>query len=242
MPNMDDRRNEWFVPMIGPIKLRIFIGLLFLPYTGMVLAFTIIGATLADVFYPDRAGMLVLVYFLALGIAAHALDALGSRGVKPWSTHFSPIQLRGLVVMTLLPAAAISAYYAIHYAPLLWPIGLLEFFFLFAYNLEWFKGRFHSDGWFIFSWGMLPVLAGYVMQTNHISLAVLVMTLAAGLFSLVEITASRPYKTIQRLPQKSQSEFIIAATYERILKSISFSVILLGLGMLLWRWPIPFWP
>ena len=57
MPNMDDRRNEWFVPTIGPIKLRIFIGLLFLPYTGMVLAFTIIGATLADVFYPDRAGM-----------------------------------------------------------------------------------------------------------------------------------------------------------------------------------------
>jgi hypothetical protein len=118
----------------------------------------------------------------------------------------------------------------------------LEFFFLFAYNLEWFNGRFHSDGWFVFSWGMLPVLAGYVMQTNEISLSALVMTLAAGLFSLVEITASRPYKRIQRLTHRSQSESIIAATYERILKSISFSVILLGLGMLLSRWPMPFWP
>ena len=241
MPDTNDRRTEWFVPSVGPLKFRIFIGLLFLPYTGMVLAYTIIGATLAEDFYPDRVGVLAVVYFLALGIAAHALDALGRGGVKPWGTHFSPAQLWGLAIVTLLPATAIGAYYAFRYAPLLWPIGLLELFFLFAYNREWFNGRFHTDGWFSFSWGMLPVLAGYVMQTNRLSLAALLAALAAGLFSRVEITAARPYKALVRAPQKNARDLRSVTIYERILKSISLGVILLSLGLLLWRLQVPFW-
>ncbi|MFQ5794642.1 MAG: hypothetical protein ACE5JP_06290 [Candidatus Bipolaricaulia bacterium] len=242
MPDTNDRHTEWFVPSIGPIKFRIFVGLLFLPYTGMVLAYTVIGATLAGSVDMKRVGALAVVYFLALGIAAHALDALGSRGVKPWATHFSPAQLWSLMILTSLPAAVIGGYYALYHAPLLWPIGLLEFFFLFAYNLEWFNGRFHTDGWFFFSWGVLPVLAGYVMQTNRLSLAALLVALAAGLFSLVEITASRPYKVLKRAPGQDAAGPRSAAIYERILKSISLGVILLGLGMLLWRLRFPFSP
>ena len=130
-------------------------------------------------------------------------------------------------------------FYAVNCAPLLWPIGLLEFFFLFAYNLECFYGRFHSDGWFAFSWGVLPLFAGYVLQTNRFSLILLPMALATGLFSLVEITASRPYKAIKRSVEKSQSDEQRAMVYERILKSISLGVILLGVSLLLLRlrWP-----
>ena len=29
------RMNEWFVPKFGPTRFRVFVGLLFLPYTGM---------------------------------------------------------------------------------------------------------------------------------------------------------------------------------------------------------------
>lgn len=43
-----DRRSEWFVPRFGPPKFRLFVGLLFLPYTGMVIAFVVIGSMLAD--------------------------------------------------------------------------------------------------------------------------------------------------------------------------------------------------
>ena len=242
MSNTEDRRKEWFVPSFGPLKVRIFIGLLFLPYTGMVLAYTVMGATLAEVFHPGRAGGLVLVYFLALGIAAHALDALGSRADKPWGRHFSPLQLWGLAVASLLPAGAIGVYLALSYAPLLWPIGLLEFFFLFAYNLEWFDGRLHTNGWFVFSWGILPVLAGYILQTNQLSLEVLLVALAAGLFSLVEISASRPYKALRRSADDTPNQEQTAMIYERILKSISLGVILLGVGLFLFRLQRPFWP
>jgi len=239
MPEVNDRRAEWFVPPIGPVKFRIFLGLLFLPYTGMVLAYTVIGATLAETIDPQRVVALAIAYFLGLGIAAHALDALGNRGVKPWGAHFSPAQLWGLVIITSLLALAILVYYASRYTPFLWPIGLLEFFFLFAYNREWFKGRFHTDGWFFFSWGVLPVLAGYVMQTNRLSFASLSVALAAGLFALVEITASRPYKILKRTPDQEAASLGQSAIYERILKSISLGVIVLALGMLIWRLTAP---
>ncbi|MBI1742963.1 hypothetical protein HYR54_07830 [Candidatus Acetothermia bacterium] len=235
MPDTTDRRYEWFVPTIGPLRFRMIIGMLFLPYTGMVLAFTVIGATLADAVNIQRVGALALIYFLALGVAAHALDALGSRGRKPWGTHFSAAQLWTLVMVTLLPAGAIGIYYALHNISLLWLIGLLEFFFLFAYNLEWFNGRFHTDGWFFFSWGVLPMLAGYVMQTNRLSVASLLAALATGLFSLVQITASRPYKNLKRASNLDTAGQHTLLIYERILKSISLGIILLALGLLVWR-------
>ncbi len=242
MSDTNDRREEWFVPPFGPLKSRVFVGLLFLPYTGMVLAYTVIGGGLAEVFHPGRAGGLAIVYFLALGIAAHALDALGSRADKPWGTHFHPAQLWGLTIASLLPATAIGVFYALFYAPLLWLIGLLEYFFLFAYNLEWFDGRFHTDGWFVFSWGILPVWAGYILQTNQLSLAAVLVSLAAGLFSLVEITASRPYKALRRSADQTPKNVRAAMIYERILMSISLGVILLGAGLFLFRLQRPFWP
>ena len=247
MSDANDRLAEWFVPSFGPLKFRIFVGLLFLPYTGMVLAYTVIGATLAEVVDARRIIALVVVYFLALGIAGHALDALGSGGIKPWGAHFSPAQLWGWVILSLIPAGAIGVYFALQNAPLLWPLGLLEFFFLFAYNLEWFKGRFHTDNWFMFAWGALPVLAGYAMQTNRLSLAALLAALAAALFSRVEITASRAYKRLRRAPEQDpggqeSAGQTTAAIYERILRSISLGVILLALGMLAWRLHFPSWP
>ena len=33
------RGSEWFVPQFGPQRFRLMVGLLFLPYTGMVLSF-----------------------------------------------------------------------------------------------------------------------------------------------------------------------------------------------------------
>lgn len=238
-----DRSSEWFVPRWGPLKFRIFVGLLFLPYTGMVLSFTLIGSMLADTIYWDRVAAMLLVYFLGLGMAAHALDALGSKKIKPWGEHFSRTQLWAVAVAALVGAYAIAVYYIItRDLVLLSMIALLEGFFVFAYNLEWFNGRFHTDGWFSFSWGMLPVLAGYTIQTNRVSPAAGIMAVAMGLLSYVEISASRPYKEIKRrlcqeggpgdLPVENLKQ------YEKILKAISFGVILLGLGL----WISRFWP
>ena len=231
-----DRRTEWFVPSFGPERFRLAMGLLFLPYTGMVLSFTVIGSMLAPAIYWERVGAIVLIYFLALGIGAHALDAVGSRATKPWGSVFSDAQLWGLAVAALLCAYAVAIWYMVHYTPLLWPIALAEGFFLLAYNLEWFSGRLHNDFWFAVSWGALPVLAGYVLQTNTVSTAALLVAAAMALLSLVEIKASRPYKELKRSVARGQDADRTQIAYlEAILKSVSFGVILLGGGLLAWR-------
>jgi hypothetical protein len=211
-------------------------GLLFLPYTGMVLSFAVMGSLLAREVSYERLLAIVLIYFFGLGIAAHALDALGSKGVKPWGNVFSKNQLWLLAILSLGIAYGIALFYMLTVVPLLWVFALLEGFFVFAYNLEWFDGRFHSDGWFALSWGALPVLAGHAMQTNSITLPSLILAASMALFSTVEIKASRPYKELRRKgPDLTDGERATMGRYESILKGISLGVILLGCGLLLWR-------
>ena len=226
-----DRRGEWFVPAVGPERLRLAVGLLFLPYTAMVLGFTVIGSMLSPAIHWDRAAAIVLIYFLALGIGAHALDALGSRAAKPWGEAFSRAQLWTVAIAAIVAAYAIGIWYMVRYTPLLWLVAIPEGFFLLAYNLEWFGGRFHRDSWFAFSWGALPVLAGYILQTNAVSLAALLMALAMGLLSLVEIKASRPYKALKR----AGAATVELTALEAVLKSLSFGVLALAAAMLALR-------
>ena len=121
------------------------------------------------------------------------------------------------------------------YTPFLWVVAILEGFFVFAYNMEWFGGRLHTDGWFAFSWGYLPVLAGYILQTNRISIQPLVVAGSTALFSYIEITASRPYKELRKSSTQDLTRMEEMRRYEVILKSISLGVVLLGFGLLLWR-------
>ena len=233
---MNDRGSEWFVPKGGPPRLRSVVGLLFLPYTGMVISYAVIGSLLVRPVHWERVLWIAVIYFLGLGIAAHALDAIGSKGAKPWGRTFTRRQLVLSAIFSLVTAYLIALYYMIHYVPWLSVVAVLEGFFVFAYNLEWFSGRFHRDGWFGFSWGFLPVLAGYLMQSNRVSPAAIAVGFAMALFSLVEIKASRPYKELKRrshLLQESEKELM--RRYESILKSISMGVMFLCLGLLVFR-------
>lgn len=237
---LGDRTDEWFVPPYGPLPLRVAIGLLFLPYTGMVLAYTTIGSMLAEQIHWDRVGAIALIYFLALGIGAHALDAIGSKGIKPWGALLPRRPLLMLAVSSIVMAYGIGLYYIVLYVPLLAFIAVPEGFFLLAYNLEWFDGRFHTDGWFAVSWGTLPVVAGYVIQTNRVSMAVLIVSIAMGSLSLVQIKASRPYKALKRRLATSalgadRDNQVTMQQFEWILKSVSLGVMLLGAGLLSWR-------
>jgi hypothetical protein len=210
--------------------------MLFLPYTGMVLSFTVMGSLLAEPLHWDRLGAIVVVYFLALGVGGHALDALGSKGGKPWGTLISRPLLRAIAGIAVLCAYAIGGYYIITAAPWLAVIAAAEGFFLFAYNLEWFGGRFHTDPAFAVSWGVLPVLAGYVIQTNALSVPAVLLALSMGLLSLVEIQASRPYKALRRQARLTEDERGWMRRLERILQAVSLGVMLLGLALVVARW------
>jgi hypothetical protein len=233
------RLDEWFVPRFGPLRFRAAVGLLFLPYTAMVLAFTLIGSMLAETIHWDRVAAILAIYFLALGLAAHALDAVGSGGTKPWGVVFSRRQLWLVAAGSLVLAYAIGIRYMLRDAPMLWWIAIAEGFFLLAYNLEWLSGRFHTDGWFALSWGGLPVLAGYVLQTNRLSWAAMLIATAAAFLALVEIKASRPYKMLKRAAGAERPcaiERFYMQQFESILKAVSLGVILLGVGLAGWRW------
>jgi hypothetical protein len=232
---MLDRRTEWFVPSFGSDRFRVAVGLLFLPYTGMVLAFTVIGSMLAPAIHWDRVGAIVVIYFLALGIGAHALDAVGTRGARPWGQVFTRTQLWAIAIASLVAAYSIGVWYMVRDTPLLWLIAIPEGFFVLAYNLEWFGGRFHRDSWFALSWGALPVLAGYILQTNTISASAVLVALAMALLSLVEIRASRPYKELKRAMASGAGNAVQAQALEAVLKALSAGVVALGVGLLAFR-------
>ena len=216
-----ERKNEWFALRRGPEKLRTFVNLLFIPYTLMNASYVLIGSLLAPAVHYDRMAEMALVYLLAVGVSAHSLDAMSPN--KPWGSFLSRRQLLAMAVAALIPALTLGLYLAVTYAILLIPLGLVELFFLLAYNLEFFSGRFHTDFWFSLSWGFLPVLVGFVVQTDAVTLP----ALAGGLFgfftAFVEINASRPYKALKRQPGGADSH--LAARFEAILKGVVASVL-----------------
>jgi hypothetical protein len=223
------RINEWFVPRFGPLKFRAFIGMLFLPYTGMCISFTIIGSMLSESIAWDRVLSIFIIYFLALGVSAHAADNLGSKKIKPWGNYFSTFELRLMVIGGLSVSYMLGIYYIITFAPLLLFIAIIEGFFLFAYNFELFNGLFHNNFWFAVSWGALPLLAGFVIQTNSISVLSLISSITAFLVAYTEIRISRKYKELKRNPQDVVD--CNAEKLERSLKvisllTISFAVLL----------------
>ena len=221
------RLNEWFVPQFGPIRFRVFVGMLFLPYTGMCVSFAVIGSVLSpSTLAWDRLVAIIIIYFAALGISAHAADSMGSKN-KPWGNRFSNMELLIMVVCGLAVAYGIGAYYIVYYVPLLIPIAILEGFFLMAYNYELWDGFFHNNVWFAISWGSLPLLAGYIMQTNSLSYTVILVSVTAFLISFIEIKLSRNYKQAkQNHEQKS------AKGLELKLKIVSTSTILFSLVLL----------
>jgi hypothetical protein len=135
------------------------------------------------------------------------------------------------MMATLAADYAIGIYYIIFFAPMLAIIAVLEGFFLFAYNYEISGGLFHNDFWFAVSWGALPLLAGYIIQTNSISLLPLAVACLTGVSSYSEIRISRPYKQLKR----NNSDPARADRLENGLKAISLGTIASALSILIYR-------
>ena len=177
-----------------------FLTILHLPYTGMVLCYVGLGAFLAPLIHWDRLGWCMLAYFLGLGIGAHALDELSGR---PYGGSFTERELWVIGVTTLLLASLIGAYYAMTLSPWLWLFILLGAFFAVSYPLaRLFGGRFHTDFWFVVSWGMLPFLTSYFLQTLTLTLSSFLMAGALGATAAIEITLSRWVRTLRRKPAR----------------------------------------
>ena len=213
-----DRMSEWFVPKFGSRKFRLSVGILFLPYTGMVVSFAIWGSLSVE-YSLERLASVGLLYFLAIGVSAHCLDALGSKK-KPWG-QLPKTKLLAAATISLTISCAIGLYFAFLDSWWLIPIGVIEGFFLFAYNLELFGGKFHNNASFVISWGILPVLAGAAIQSNAISIETIILSVIAGFTSYLLIITSRKYKALKQ----QNARYEIFHQKEIILKMISLVVI-----------------
>lgn len=214
---MQDRISEWFVPKIGPRNFRVGIGMLFLPYTSIVTCFVVWGS-ISGTFVLDRLVAICLMYFLAVGVSAHCFDAVCGK-TKPWGM-LPKKKILTIAIFSLVIVFTIGTYYAFLDSYILFPIGIAEGFFLFAYNMELFGGRFHNNMSTVISWGILPVFAGSAIQTNSISIETILLSTVSSFTTYFLITTSRKYKELKR--NEIDSEEI--KNKEKILKLITIFV------------------
>ena len=104
----------------------------------------------------------------------------------------------------------------------LFAIGIAEGFFLFAYNLELFGGKFHNNASTIFSWAILPVFAGSAIQTNSITIEVIMICGISSIITYVLITTSRKYKHLKQ----NNGNYLEIKKCESILKIITIGVLI----------------
>ena len=165
------------------------------PYTAWHLSYSVIGAALAPRVQTSRLIATVLAFFLAVGLAAHALDELRGR---PLRTRIPAPALVAVVVVGLAGALALGVAGVYRVGWTLIPFMVAGPILVIAYNAELYGGTMHTDFGFAAAWGAFPVLVGYVAQTG--SLAVAPVLAAAGAFALsaAQRRLSTPARNIRR--------------------------------------------
>lgn len=231
-------------------KVRELYTVIHLPYTSMVLSYVLIGAAASPSFYLNRVILTLLAYFLGLGASAHALNELHARH---WGEALSKRALEILFVVPLIGAILIGAYgIAVLYAAsgaLVAPLVLLAFifletFFLFAYNSDLSRGKFHSDASFAFSWAALPTIISYYVNALTITLDAILVALAMAATAGIEINLSRWCKEFRRKSPVTELRFAdgaklnlttteLIARPEKALKLIVVAVDLAAVGLII---------
>jgi hypothetical protein len=177
------------------------------PYTLWHLGYVVLGAALAPTIRYDRLGATVLAFFLAVGIAAHALDELSGR---PLRTAIPSRVLWALATLSLAGAVGLGVAGVLLGSPWLVPFVVFGVVMVPAYNLEWFGGRFHSDLWFGLVWGVFPFLTAYWASAETLHWSALAGAVAVFALSLAQRTLSSRVRVLRRKTRSVQG----AITYD----------------------------
>jgi hypothetical protein len=172
------------------------------PYTLWHLSYVVLGAAMASSIDWTALGAAVLAFFLAVGLAAHALDELQGR---PLGTGVTDRVLRLVAAAAIVGACALGVAGVFFHGPVNWwllaavPVGTA---LLVGYNLELFDGRLHTDAVFAWGWGGFPVAVGFVAQSptpgwSSVAAAA-VATLAAVGTSYAQRHLSTPARALRR--------------------------------------------
>jgi hypothetical protein len=200
---------------------RDYVTLLHPPYTAWHLSYVAIGAALAPQFQLDRLLWALAAFFLAMGVAAHALDEVKGR---PLRTSIPTGLLVGLAAVSLAGGVAIGIG-----AAAAWGWGLLAFVVVGAiavpaYNLEL---AFHSYLGFALLWGAFPVLTGYFVEAQTLRFEALV----AALFAVAASAAQRTLSTPVRLSRRRDETIEGIEAYEHALRLLALAMIALAVAL-----------
>lgn len=219
-----------------------FWTLLHPPYTAWNISYVVVGSTLAPTVNWLVLTIILASFFCGTGIAAHALDELNGHPLK---TGFSDKSLKLMSTFSLFVAFILSTLASLLTTPWLLVFYGAGAFLVLAYNLEWWHGLIHTDLGFALSWGAFPVIVGYWSQTGHFSLAALIAASAATLLSLVQRSLSTQARFVRRKTSSGSALFHTAdnhdikwdrqkilSTWEKPLRLLSWSVILLAISLL----------
>ena len=227
---------------LAPGGWRDWWTLLHPPYTLWHLSYVVIGASLAPDVQMRWLGETLLAFFLAMGLAAHALDELHGR---PLGTRIPNAALAAVAVVGLGGAVALGIDGMVEVSPWLGVFIVTGAFLVVAYNLELFGGAFHSDLWFALAWGAFPVLTAAFAQTADVRVAAVVAAAACTLLSAAQRTLSTPVRDLRRRVAEVRGSIVdidggtraidagtLRDAPERALRSLSIAVPLLALAML----------
>ncbi|HEX5949732.1 MAG TPA: hypothetical protein VFZ96_01925 [Actinomycetota bacterium] len=230
---------------LAPGGWRDYWTLLHPPYALWHLSYVVIGASLADEVHVRWLLETLAAFFLAMGIAAHALDELHGR---PLRTRIPDRVLVALAVVGLAGAVAVGVHGTVEVSPWLWAFIAVGGFLVVAYNLELFGGAFHSDAWFALAWGAFPVLTAAFAQTATVTADAVLAAGACATLSAAQRVLSTPVRRLRRRVTDVRGEMTYAdgtrepidattlrTTPERALWWLSMTVPLLAAAMLIAR-------
>jgi hypothetical protein len=211
------------------------------PYTAWHLAYVVIGACLAPVVDTTRLIATLLAFFLAVGLAAHALDELHGR---PLHTRIPGPILVAVTAVGLAGAVALGIAGAVQVGWALVPFLVVGPVLVLGYNYELFGGAIHNDVGFAASWGAFPVLTAYVAQTGRLALAPVLASLGAFALSAAQRALSTPARMLRRRADRvtgtislsdgeavAVSRSLLLAPLERALRAMAWAVVLTSVAL-----------
>jgi hypothetical protein len=211
------------------------------PYTAWHLAYVVIGAALAPHVRLTALLATLAAFFLAVGLAAHALDELHGR---PLRTRIPRVTLITVAAAGLAGAVGLGVAGVLRVGWPLIPFMLAGPFLVIAYNAELFGGIVHTDAGFAAAWGAFPVLTAYVAQTGTLSVGSALAAAAAFGLSAAQRSLSTPARLLRRRAALVTGSVTLAdgeaialdaarllRPLEHALRAMSWSVILLATAL-----------
>jgi len=205
------------------------------PYTAWHLSYVVVGASLAPGASVSRLVGAVVAFFLAVGIAAHALDEWHGR---PLRTAIPAALLLGAAAAALAGAVVLGALGVARVGVALVPFIVVGPLLVVAYNAELFGGIVHTDAGFAAAWGAFPVLTAYVGETGTLALAPVLAAAGAFALSWAQRALSTPARTLRRRVRTAEGSLVLddggvqalgrddlLAPLERALRAMSWATV-----------------